>query len=699
MKNGSMRKTKYGLTVLCLTVIGIALNVLGSVLGDRLGIPFIPTNLGTILVSVFGGIIPGVLSGFLSGVVCRLFDSNALFFCVVNVIVALVTSMFRSRRSFKRASTGFGAAAVVYLALFVPDMIVSWLLCGFDGSRYASLAKNLLDAGAPGEYAAHLFAFALVSLCSVLVSFGVTLVAYMFTPERVRDFVRSTIEPQSEIDKPNVRVSLSHKVVAIVLIVEILLGALAYALGLVLYHDAAMRYYTSICTSVTNVMELYIDPEKVDGYIELGHDAPDYDEVNEALIGVRNSYPLAEYVYVYRIEDEGCRVVFDPDPEGYEPGEIQPFDESFDDLLPTLKAGGEIDPIVTDDTYGYLLTVYTPLKNAKGDCVCYVCADINMEDILTDERVFLIKLMSSFLGVSLVVMCVVVELVKNSVILPLNKMTRAAGDFAFDEDKKRSESLERLESLDLRSKDELGSLYSSLKKMAQDSDGYIDEVETQSRLISKMQQEIIVDFADMVEARDKCTGDHIKNTSSYVEAIAKELQREGAFDGQMTDDYIARLVRSAPLHDVGKIKISDIILNKPGRLTDEEFALMKTHTSAGREILTHSSSLANESGYLDQAIEMANYHHERWDGKGYPTGAAGEEIPLSARIMAVADVFDALVSRRSYKQPYSFEDAMRIINEESGTHFDPTVVAAFNMIAREVYDRMTSEEDTKSEEE
>jgi HD-GYP domain-containing protein (c-di-GMP phosphodiesterase class II) len=129
---------------------------------------------------------------------------------------------------------------------------------------------------------------------------------------------------------------------------------------------------------------------------------------------------------------------------------------------------------------------------------------------------------------------------------------------------------------------------------------------------------------------------------------------------------------------VGKIHVPDALLNKPGRLTDEEFPPMQEHTTAGSEIITRAMSLVSEeSGYLDEARNLAEYHHEKWDGSGYPMHLSGEQIPLSARIMAVADVFDALVSRRSYKQPFSIEDALQIIRDGMGTHFDPQVAQAF----------------------
>ncbi len=154
---------------------------------------------------------------------------------------------------------------------------------------------------------------------------------------------------------------------------------------------------------------------------------------------------------------------------------------------------------------------------------------------------------------------------------------------------------------------------------------------------------------------------------------------------QLTDEFVNNVYNSAPLHDVGKIHVSDAILNKAGRLTDDEFTIMKEHTTVGAQILDRAIELVPDtSGYLHEAKNLALYHHEKWDGSGYPMGIAGEDIPLSARIMAVADVFDALVSVRSYKKGMPFEKAMGIITEGAGSHFDPEVVRAFETAEDEV---------------
>lgn len=195
--------------------------------------------------------------------------------------------------------------------------------------------------------------------------------------------------------------------------------------------------------------------------------------------------------------------------------------------------------------------------------------------------------------------------------------------------------------------------------------------------VSGMQSGMITLMAEIVENRDDNTGGHIRRTAKYVEMIAEELKRRGAYPDILTDVYVRDMIVAAPLHDIGKIHIPDSILNKPGKLTEEEFAIMKTHTTAGRDLLVQAREELGEFSYLNMAIEMAEGHHEWWNGKGYPAGVQGEEIPLCARIMAVADVFDALTSKRCYKNEMPLEKAFAIIREESGTHFDPVAAEAF----------------------
>lgn len=238
--------------------------------------------------------------------------------------------------------------------------------------------------------------------------------------------------------------------------------------------------------------------------------------------------------------------------------------------------------------------------------------------------------------------------------------------------------MKMIENLNIRTGDEIEYLYDAYKKTTADTVRYIDEVQHKGEQVIRLQNGLVLVLADIVESRDKCTGDHIRKTAAYCEIILRQMQKDGIYADQLSEEFISEVVHSAPLHDVGKIKVSDVILNKPGRLTDEEFKAMQNHTRAGGEIIDKAITVVGEeSGYLTEAKNLANFHHEKWNGKGYPSGLAGEEIPLSARVMAVADVFDALVSRRSYKEPFSVDEAFDIIRKDSGTHFDPLIVKAF----------------------
>ncbi len=192
-----------------------------------------------------------------------------------------------------------------------------------------------------------------------------------------------------------------------------------------------------------------------------------------------------------------------------------------------------------------------------------------------------------------------------------------------------------------------------------------------------LQKSLITTMADLVENRDENTGGHIQRTAKYVEIIARKLQSEKKYPHILTDKYIEDMVVAAPLHDVGKIHIPDAVLNKPGKLDDSEFAMMKGHAAAGGKIIDRVEESVGDINYLRIAKLMAEYHHERMDGKGYPHGVTGEEIPLCAKILAVADVFDALISKRCYKEPIPIDKAFAIIAEESGSHFDTDVANAF----------------------
>ncbi|MCL2500568.1 MAG: response regulator [Defluviitaleaceae bacterium] len=193
----------------------------------------------------------------------------------------------------------------------------------------------------------------------------------------------------------------------------------------------------------------------------------------------------------------------------------------------------------------------------------------------------------------------------------------------------------------------------------------------------RLQNSMTSVLANMVENRDKLTGTHIQRTASYMKLLISALLKKGVYYDELIGWNTDIVISSSRLHDLGKIAVTDTILNKPGKLTPEEFDVIKTHTIEGENII---NDIINESGdeeFLRCALLCAGNHHERWDGTGYPRGLKGEEIPLHGRIMALADVYDALVSERPYKPAFSHERAVVIIKENDGTHFDPNIVEVF----------------------
>jgi len=199
-----------------------------------------------------------------------------------------------------------------------------------------------------------------------------------------------------------------------------------------------------------------------------------------------------------------------------------------------------------------------------------------------------------------------------------------------------------------------------------------------TRQLVLIQDATILAMASLAETRDNETGNHIRRTQHYVAALARDLRTHPRFSADLTDENIDLLYKSAPLHDIGKVGVPDRILLKPGKLDDEEFAIMKLHTVYGRDaILSVEKHLGESNDFLRFAREIAHSHQEKWDGSGYPEGLAGDAIPMSARLMAVADVYDALISRRVYKPAFSHEKAVEIMTAGRDKHFDPDVFDAF----------------------
>ena len=678
------------LATLLLGALGIAVNLAGIFTAELLELPLYLDSIGTILVAFVGGYMPGIATGFLTNLIASLWSPDSAYYGSLNVLIAVAAVVFTKRgvlRSYPRA-----LVAVPFFALIggTGGMILEWLMAGMTVAEpLTGVAANFRSAGM-APFWAQLCGTTLMDMLDKAITLTLALSLAQLIPERMRTVLRAFGWQQNPLSDEEMAaasqrfsrsVSLRSKILVLLAVATVLIGAGATSISYVLYRDATLLENTQLSRDVAALAASVIDAEHIGEYIALGEEAPGYLDTEERLYRIRESSPNIQYLYAYKITYEGCLVVFDLDTEelkGGDPGDLIPFDESFSPLLDDLFAGKPIDPIVTDDTYGWLLTAYVPVYDSSGMCQCYAAADISMVRLTHEEYAFVAKIVSLFLGFFILVLAFGLWLAEYNITLPINTMALAAGTFAYDSENARKQSIDSIHALGIRTGDEIEHLYDAFEKTTEDTVRYITDVQEKSEQINKLQSGLILVLADVVESRDHTTGDHIRKTAAYVKVILEQMRRDGLHPDILTDQYIDDVVQSAPLHDIGKISVPDAILNKPGKLTDEEYAQMKNHTTAGSDIIARTMKIVSEdSGYLTEAKNLAAYHHERWDGTGYPCGLKGEEIPLSARVMAVADVFDALVSRRSYKSARSVESVLEIIRDGSGKHFDPEVVTEF----------------------
>ena len=329
--------------------------------------------------------------------------------------------------------------------------------------------------------------------------------------------------------------------------------------------------------------------------------------------------------------------------------------------------------------YGQMLNGYKVIYDSNDNPAGLLCVEIDINNITKDLDLY-VREIAVFVAIfAFIVIILYIVKIEYSLVYPITSITNAAEDFIknIGEQEAMDESATSLERLNIHSKNEVGNLYETVSRMETDMAKQLRDIRSYAENTLRMQDGLMILLADMVESRDSDTGAHIQKTADYVRIILNGLRKKGYYKEILTDQYIEDVIKSAPLHDIGKIRIADSILQKPGKLTEQEYEIMKMHSMYGKVIIDKAIRTVEGESFLKEARNMATHHHERWDGKGYPDGLKGEEIPLSARVMAVADVFDALTSRRVYKPAFQLSDAIAIIESENGHQFDPKCVEVF----------------------
>ncbi len=677
-----------------LVFAGVIINVLLSYFMNGLGLPLFLDTAGTIAVTVLCGLVPGIFVAILTNVVCLFFNPYAMYFAFINAFIAVFTAYYTGRYSLKKLSKFI--LFVLSLSLFagVVSSLVQWLI--FGGPQHTLMYD--MAAGISGASDMSMFnAFFITNILLNVLDKGITalfvLGLIVVIPQKFIDTLKAVDwrqRPLSESEKTaikkwkrNVSHSLESRIYFTLIIVCLSLVVIIGIVGYRLFYNSEKEERTECAWNAARFTASLIDGDRIEDYLRLGKDAPGYQEIEDMMYQIRDSVGGIKYLYAHTIDSKDCVFVFDltsvdGDP-GYIPGEVVPVEETFEPYLDDFRNGKEVGPLESNSIWKRVITVYVPVFNSDGRAVCYVGADVSLDYLMVNITEYAYKIGFIVLGFVMLFLATAIKFTRYCTAYPIRSITQCLDGFVNDDDSQEQldANVKKLRRLNIKTDDELEKLYQTLCSMTVDQAETLRDVRRLSDSTAKMQDGLIITMANMVESRDSDTGEHVQKTAEYVRIISEGLKAKGYYPEKMTPKFMSDVVRSAPLHDVGKINISDKILNKPDKLTDEEYEIMKTHTTAGKEIMEHAISTVQGGSYLKEARNMAAYHHERWDGKGYPEGLHGEVIPLSARIMAVADVFDALTSKRIYKPPFPLEKAVKILEEGAGVQFDPKCVEVF----------------------
>jgi len=679
-------------------LLGVAIGTGLSYITYLYNLPIYLDSVGTIAVSTIGGAFPGIMTAVATDFICMVgFNSNAIYFCFINTIIAMYTARYAREIKFNSIKK---IVAYLFKLSTIAGLLsgaVQWgLFGGPQNSLLAMMIKSFNVDSVVVEFILFICMNIATNLCSFTISIAFALFIKWIVPKsiqlrilnsgwRQKPLSLSQIKKINEADS-SVRMPIGTRLVIVIMGSSIAIVCIMSIIGMRLYYNYQKDAMVDDAYATAKTAAEVIDADRIDEYIKYGFKALGYKETDDMLYYIWRSSSNMKYLYVLTVENEYVTYVFDvadrnnPNAEPpYKPGERVHVEETFEQYVPALLAGEQIIGFETDGAWDDLISVYYPLRNSNGRLVAYVGVDFTMQYLTQYIGDFMLRLILVLSGFFVMIITAGLWITGYFVSFPLSSMVMEIEKFikvgAYQKD--LDEAVKSFRSIDIYTGDEVQKLYQAICDMAANQAEQMRQVKSLSESTVLMQDGLIITMADLVENRDSDTGAHIQKTAAYVKIIVEGLKKKGYYAEKITPKFMSDVVRSAPLHDIGKINIPDNVLNKPGKLTDEEYEIIKTHTTAGRKIMEKAIDTVEGENYLKEARNMAAYHHERWDGKGYPEGLHGEAIPLSARIMAVADVFDALTSPRVYKPAFPLEEALEMIHEGAGTQFDAKCVEVF----------------------
>ena len=700
MKISSSRINRYTVYRIIAMTVSIVFNVFAYAMVNRLGLPIYLDTVGTIFMSLLGGTFSGIMTAVATNLLCEFIRPDSLYYAFVGISIAIATSWFAKNEKFKKKINALWLVLILAALGGGLGAVFQWLLLGEP--EFASVAESA-KALSGGNDRAYFFISVLLVIFINIIDKGISLLAaaavFMLIPANVRGKIKTNgwrqavlslreLRSLSRVRRNGLR-SLKTRIVNMLVTAVTAIALLLSWVSISTQINEENDNYIEMAAAAGRFAATVVDADKIDGYLADGGPVQDilktdyeYEKTNEILEGYAAANPDIQVIYVFKALEEGFYLIYDTDEYFRTDGVIGDRNEYtgyLELIMNDLLSGKGLEPQVIKTSNGRYISAYEPLYDSNGKLVAYAGADIWVERNSGYLRKLFINMILVSSGFMALIIAFGLRSARAYLIYPIGSLEKRIDDFMqnMDDQTKLDENVKMLQKLDIRTNDEVEALYRSVCEMAAETAAHIKNINALVKKNENMENGLIITMADLVEGRDEEADSHALRTAGYVHIILDGLKRKGYYAEKLTDKYIKDVEMSAPLHDVGKINVPDSILNKKGALTEEENEIYKNHTIAGKNILEKTINAVKGESYLKEARNMAAYHHERWDGTGYPEGLHGQVIPLSARVMAVADAFDELSSEKAEDQSSPLNKALKALSDGAGTQFDPKCVEVF----------------------
>ncbi len=536
------------INIIILTFLGVLINLAGNGLSVCFGLPVYLDAIGTILVAALAGYLPGIAAGFLTNLIESFSDTNLLYYGSANMLTAVICAFFASKGYFKKL---YKALLIVPAIVFTSGILASaiaWLLESLkDLEELPSAGEGIFPAGMSTGFGAYLCTDLLREFIDKGIAVLLVCIIIRLLPDHItkgfsyspydRIFPDRDSYPSKTRD---IRHSIRTRIVSIILFGIITAVIVSAWISYRLYRNSSINDHIRMADGLTDMIAYTIDPKKVDEYLEYGEAAEDYASVESELYRIRDSYPDVQFLYVYRILEDGCHVVYDLDTrdiKGMEPGAVLEFDDSFAAYREDLLSGRQIEPIISDETFGYLLTVYKPILDEAGNCACYACVDFSMNVIREFGMHFVQRLLTIMSGFFIFILLITFMVIDGSVIAPIVAITSTTEQFSYDTDKECRENVRRISALNINTGDEIEDLHRAFVKNAEDILDHVQKHQEQMKIISAI-ADIYYSFYELdiegnklleIKTRGMSINDVMGDTKEDIQIIINRIMTHSTY--------------------------------------------------------------------------------------------------------------------------------------------------------------------------